>query len=58
MPLPSDSPHGEDIKRIAREMLKEELSLGVYKEDGKLIIQMKLDGEVIGLSLAISLREV
>jgi len=47
--LPKDSPAGEDIQSIIREMLHDELSLSVEPGDyGKLVITLMLSGEPIG----------
>ena len=47
--LPSDSPMGKDIKRIIREMLKEELTIMAYNNsDDTISLQLMLDGIEIG----------
>ncbi len=57
MTLPSNSPMGEDIKRIIREMLEEELSIHAEQQGfsrNNVVFQFKLAGKPIGEPVTLS----
>ena len=56
MTIPSDSPMGEDIKRICREMIKNELKLVSAQQEKNFVIGIKFDGEIIGQRVRVSGR--